>query len=167
MLSSTSAAFCCVLWSVAPRLLIDLPNALVLLGAGVGDFTNQIGHLANLVHHVLHGGARSTDQIAVRIDLSTLSLMRVLISRAALHCAESERSGPHQPLQQSHGLCSPAQAASSSSVQRQNIGLEGNAIDDPMMSEIFGWMTDVAFMVSTYLPPPATSGRDFRRCAGS
>ncbi len=127
--SSTSAAFCCVDLVHLRDRLIDLLDAGALLVAGRGDLGHDVGHALHAGDDLAHGRAGLTDQLAAGFDL----LHRVadqgldLLGRRGRALRQAAHFGRHH--REAAALLAGA-GRFDRRVQRQDIGLEGDAVDD-------------------------------------
>ena len=109
--------------------VVDLVDAGgLLLGGGI-DFRDQIGHAPDLGHDVLHGAARLGDQLAAGLHL----LHAVADQRLDLLGRLGAAPGQAAHLRGHHGKTAALLARTCGlhgGVERQDVGLEGDAIDD-------------------------------------
>jgi len=108
--------------------LVDLVDALILLGAGHADLLHQLAHLTDLRHHLTNDLSGVVHQAAARIHLLDAAgdeLLDLFGCLGTALCQRTHFAGHHGKatalLTRPRGL--------HGGVQGQDVGLEGNAID--------------------------------------
>ena len=108
--------------------LAHLANALGLLGCGGADFANDVGHTLHAGHDVAHGAAGAAHQTGAAVYLLDRVVDQLLDLFGRLGAALGQ--GAH--LASHYGKATPLLAGAGrfhSRVQRQDVGLESNAVN--------------------------------------
>mmetsp|Transcript_5840 Transcript_5840/g.22859 ORF Transcript_5840/g.22859 Transcript_5840/m.22859 type:complete len:533 (+) Transcript_5840:963-2561(+) len=106
----------------------DALDAAALLGAGMGDLAHDVGHPLHARHHALHGAAGLVDELAAQRDLFNRvgdQALDLLGSFGAAAGQAAHLTGHHS---EAAALLARARCFDSG-VQRQDVGLEGDAVD--------------------------------------
>ena len=127
--SSTSDAFCCVIWSSWLTAVLTWAMPPLLFGGGGGDFLYQVVHFLHRRHDLLHGGACGVHLAGARPPAPRWpGSGGLLISLAGFGAA----LGQAAHFTGHHGKAAALFARAGGfhrSIQRRDVGLEGDAVD--------------------------------------
>jgi CubicO group peptidase (beta-lactamase class C family) len=99
---STSAAFCCVAWSIWPTAWPTCCTPELCSAAGRADLGHDVGHAADRVDDLAHRRAGLVDQRRALLDALDAVAISDLISRPPRRCA-APGCAPRRPRRQSRG----------------------------------------------------------------
>ena len=108
---------------------VDLADAVALLGGGGGDLADDVGDTLHAGDDLAHGRAGVGDELGAGLHLSTLAPIRPLISRGGFGAALGQAAHLAGDDGEAAALLAGA-GGFHRGVQRQDVGLEGDAVDD-------------------------------------
>lgn len=107
----------------------DLVDASALLPAGGTDFAHDLGHPANAADHFPHGGSSPVRKLFAHFDTRDAGVDEILDFLGRLGASHGQAAHLSSHYRETTALLTRA-GCLHRSIQREDVGLECNAIDD-------------------------------------